>query len=104
MIMSAGYSTGSPGRASSPLISTALAAEPAYEMVPVVVERHAHGDDPRHEQDGVDILLLGDVRAEIRRDPRAGDAAERRDEGEQPERHGTDPEQIGDDVLREARH
>src|SRR6267143_460160 len=85
------------------LATAARLVEPANQTAAVVVKRQAKRQHDRQEGDGVDVLLLGHVRAEIRRDPRARDPRERRDDGEEPEGHRADPEQVRDDVLREAR-
>src|SRR5215813_1574050 len=72
------------------------------EAIAIVVNRQTERADEGEEGDGVDVLLIPHVRAEVGRDPRAREAPESRDHGEQPERHGTDPEEIRDDVLRKA--
>src|SRR2546428_1018113 len=85
------------------LLSSAFAApEPGEDALPVVVERQAEGGDDGDEGDGVDVLLVADVGAEVRRDPRARDPPHRRHHREDPEGHRAHAEQVGDDVLREA--
>src|SRR5438093_1332300 len=73
------------------------------DAVPVIVERQAERHDDRQKRDRVDVLLLGDVGAEVRGDHRARQTPDRRDDREDPEGHRADPEEIGDDVLREPR-
>ena len=68
----------------------------------IVVERQAERGDDRDEGGRVDVLLLAHVRAEVRRDPCSRQPPDRRHHGEHPERHRAHPEQVRDDVLREA--
>src|SRR5882672_1926290 len=79
-----------------------LPVESLDDAVAVIVEGKSGRGDDRDEEDRVDELLLRDVGAEIGRDPRSRDSPERGDDGEDPERHRADPEEIRDDVLREA--
>src|SRR5436309_14183924 len=84
----------------APLVPRWL-VEALDEAIAVVVERQTEREDDRHEGDRVDVLLLGHVRAEVRGDPGARNPRESRDDGENPEGHRADPEQVRDDVLRE---
>src|SRR5215467_2215142 len=76
--------------------------KPLDEAIAIIIDRQTERADEGEERDGVDVLLISHVRTEVGRNPRARDAPQGRDHGEQPERHGTDPEQIRDDVLRKA--
>src|SRR5256712_10842498 len=84
----------------APLVPRWL-VEALDEAIAVVVERQTEREDDRHEGDRVDVLLLGHVRAEVRGDPGARNPREGRDDGEEPEGHRADPEEVRDDVLRE---
>src|SRR3989441_2598186 len=101
------YFTGHAAGPSSLFLGLVLArprpVEAFHDTVPVVVERKAERDDDRHERDRVDVLLLGDVGAEVRGEHRARQPPRRRDDRKDPERHRADPEEGGDDVLREPR-
>src|SRR6266850_472108 len=106
----AGYSTGGAVGVSRALGTRAIApprarlgAEAPQDLLAIVVERQAGRAHERDEHDGVDVLLLADVRAEVRADPRAGDTPHGGDDREEPEGHRADAEQVRDDVLREAR-
>src|SRR2546426_2654219 len=52
------------------------------DAVPVIVERQAERHDDRQKRDRVDVLLLGDVGAEVRGDHRARQTPDRRDDRE----------------------
>src|SRR5712691_448998 len=101
------YSTGLAAGPSSLFLGFVLARpspmEAFHDTVPVIVERKAKRDHDRHERDRVDVLLLGDVGAEVRGDHGARQPPDRRDDRKDPERHRADPEEVGNDVLREPR-
>src|SRR5439155_7503789 len=77
--------------------------QPGDDAVAIVEERKTHRGDAGDEDHRVDVPLLRDVGAEIRRDPRPGQASHRRHDREDPERDRADAEEIRDDVLRKSR-
>src|SRR4030095_16079425 len=60
----------------------ALLVEAADDPLSVVVEGQAYRGHQRDEEERVNVLLLPDVRAEVRADPGAGQASYRRDHRE----------------------
>src|SRR6185503_14428784 len=80
------------------------ASNPPDNPIPIVVkgQRHRHHDGG--EEHHMEIVAGCRVRALRRQDPGAWDAARRRDECKDPERHGTHPEEVADHVFRQARN
>src|SRR5207244_11517758 len=74
------------------------------DAVPVIVERQAERHDDRQKRDRVDVLLLGDVGAEVRGDHRARQTPDRRDDSEDREGYRAQPEETGDGARRERWH
>src|SRR5207253_6613128 len=85
-----------------PLSSAFPAAESRQDALAVVVERQAERGDDGDEGDRIDVLLVADVGAEVGGNPGARQTPDRRDDGEDPERHRAHAEEIRDDVLRKA--
>src|SRR5215467_13997116 len=78
-------------------------SEPFDEAVAVVVERERDRHEQCRDQHQVNIVARCRVSTLCREHPRAGETAERGNDREHPERHGTETEEIARDVLRKSR-
>src|SRR5439155_6175546 len=84
-------------------LSRGAASEPGDDAVPIVVEGHGHGHRDGREEHHLKIFASLRVGALRRQNPGTWHATERGDQRKDPERHGTDPKEVADQVFRQAR-
>src|SRR3984893_12197963 len=90
-------------RAWSLIVSLAPPFHPGHEPVPVVIERDGHGGDHGREHRDFEIVTRGRLRALSGEHQGPGHPPERRHDGEDPEGHGRETEEIADDILGQPR-